>query len=149
MSTVVTFGEIMLRLSTPGFQRFTQAQSFELPGRGSLEWTEFFKSLSRMGRNQKKQLEVLDLIHDAQDEIFPPRLTIRAPAWAPAPDADVELFGPLVGMMRARLRKDGELREKLVRQAMQRKAATNEHKLFVLRTLALLLTFAALNSAPG
>ena len=39
--------------------------------------------------NQKKQLEVLDLIHDAQDEIFPPRLTIRAPASAPAPDADV------------------------------------------------------------
>ncbi len=29
MSTVVTFGEIMLRLSTPGFMRFTQAQSFD------------------------------------------------------------------------------------------------------------------------
>ena len=29
MSTVVTFGEIMLRLSTPGFTRFTQAQSFD------------------------------------------------------------------------------------------------------------------------
>ena len=29
MATVVTFGEIMLRLSTPGFQRFVQAQSFD------------------------------------------------------------------------------------------------------------------------
>ncbi len=29
MPTVVTFGEIMLRLSTPGFQRFTQATAFE------------------------------------------------------------------------------------------------------------------------
>lgn len=29
MATVVTFGEIMLRLSTPGFSRFTQAQSFD------------------------------------------------------------------------------------------------------------------------
>ena len=29
MSTVVTFGEIMLRLSTPGFTRFTQAQSYD------------------------------------------------------------------------------------------------------------------------
>ena len=29
MSTVVTFGEVMLRLSTPGFARFTQAQSFD------------------------------------------------------------------------------------------------------------------------
>lgn len=29
MATIVTFGEIMLRLSTPGFQRFTQAQSFD------------------------------------------------------------------------------------------------------------------------
>ena len=28
MATVVTFGEIMLRLSTPGFQRFTQVTSF-------------------------------------------------------------------------------------------------------------------------
>ena len=26
---VVTFGEIMLRLAPPGFQRFTQARSFE------------------------------------------------------------------------------------------------------------------------
>lgn len=30
MSKVVTFGEIMLRLSTPGFQRFIQARSFDL-----------------------------------------------------------------------------------------------------------------------
>ena len=29
MATVVTFGEIMLRLATPGFQRFTQSDSFE------------------------------------------------------------------------------------------------------------------------
>ena len=29
MKKIVTFGEIMLRLATPGFQRFTQAQSFE------------------------------------------------------------------------------------------------------------------------
>ena len=29
MATVVTFGEIMLRLSTPGFTRFTQAQRFD------------------------------------------------------------------------------------------------------------------------
>ncbi|MFW5922972.1 MAG: PfkB family carbohydrate kinase [Planctomycetota bacterium] len=29
MSTAVTFGEIMLRLSTPGFARFTQATSFD------------------------------------------------------------------------------------------------------------------------
>ena len=29
MPTVVTFGEIMLRLSTPGFQRFTQASTFD------------------------------------------------------------------------------------------------------------------------
>jgi 2-dehydro-3-deoxygluconokinase len=29
MSKVVTFGEIMLRLATPGFQRFTQARSLE------------------------------------------------------------------------------------------------------------------------
>ena len=26
---IVTFGEIMLRLSPPGFQRFTQARSFD------------------------------------------------------------------------------------------------------------------------
>ncbi|MDP6359526.1 MAG: sugar kinase [Planctomycetota bacterium] len=30
MSRVVTFGEIMLRLSPPGFQRFVQAQSFDV-----------------------------------------------------------------------------------------------------------------------
>ncbi len=30
MSTVVTLGEIMLRLSTPGFQRFVQAQQFDV-----------------------------------------------------------------------------------------------------------------------
>lgn len=30
MKTVVTFGEIMLRLAPPGFQRFTQARSFEV-----------------------------------------------------------------------------------------------------------------------
>ena len=30
MSTVVTFGEIMLRLSTPGFQRFVQARQFDV-----------------------------------------------------------------------------------------------------------------------
>ena len=29
MKKVITFGEIMLRLATPGYQRFTQAQSFE------------------------------------------------------------------------------------------------------------------------
>ena len=29
MNKIVTFGEIMLRLATPGFQRFTQANSFE------------------------------------------------------------------------------------------------------------------------
>ncbi|MGQ9698416.1 MAG: PfkB family carbohydrate kinase, partial [Armatimonadota bacterium] len=29
MKTVVTFGEIMLRLSPPGFQRITQARSFD------------------------------------------------------------------------------------------------------------------------
>lgn len=29
MKKIVTFGEIMLRLATPGFQRFTQAQSFD------------------------------------------------------------------------------------------------------------------------
>jgi 2-dehydro-3-deoxygluconokinase len=27
---VVTFGEIMLRLAPPGFQRFTQARSFDV-----------------------------------------------------------------------------------------------------------------------
>jgi 2-dehydro-3-deoxygluconokinase len=30
MNKVVTFGEIMLRLSTPGFERFTQARQFEI-----------------------------------------------------------------------------------------------------------------------
>ena len=30
MATVVTFGEIMLRLSTPGFQRFVQARQFDV-----------------------------------------------------------------------------------------------------------------------
>jgi 2-dehydro-3-deoxygluconokinase len=30
MAKVVTFGEIMLRLSPPGFQRFTQSESFDL-----------------------------------------------------------------------------------------------------------------------
>ncbi|MEM6326623.1 MAG: sugar kinase, partial [Bacteroidota bacterium] len=30
MPTVVTFGEIMLRLSTPGFSRFRQARTFDL-----------------------------------------------------------------------------------------------------------------------
>ncbi len=30
MSRIVTFGEIMLRLATPGYQRFTQARSLEL-----------------------------------------------------------------------------------------------------------------------
>jgi sugar/nucleoside kinase (ribokinase family) len=29
MKKIVTFGEIMLRLAPPGFQRFTQARSFE------------------------------------------------------------------------------------------------------------------------
>src|SRR5512139_3932102 len=29
MNKIVTFGEIMLRLAPPGFQRFTQARSFE------------------------------------------------------------------------------------------------------------------------
>ena len=29
MSTVVTFGEIMLRLSTPGFSRFLQTDTFD------------------------------------------------------------------------------------------------------------------------
>src|SRR5690625_6567912 len=29
MKKIVTFGEIMLRLSTPGFQRFTQAVQFD------------------------------------------------------------------------------------------------------------------------
>lgn len=28
--TIVTFGEIMLRLSPPGFQRFIQARSFDI-----------------------------------------------------------------------------------------------------------------------
>ena len=30
MKRVITFGEIMLRLSPPGFQRFTQARSFDV-----------------------------------------------------------------------------------------------------------------------
>lgn len=30
MKTIVTFGEIMMRLSPPGFQRFTQARSFDV-----------------------------------------------------------------------------------------------------------------------
>jgi 2-dehydro-3-deoxygluconokinase len=30
MAKVVTFGEIMLRLAPPGFQRFTQARTFEV-----------------------------------------------------------------------------------------------------------------------
>ncbi len=30
MGKIVTFGEIMMRLATPGFQRFTQARSFEV-----------------------------------------------------------------------------------------------------------------------
>jgi 2-dehydro-3-deoxygluconokinase len=30
MKNVVTFGEIMLRLSPPGFQRFVQARSFDV-----------------------------------------------------------------------------------------------------------------------
>ncbi|MDP3444427.1 MAG: sugar kinase, partial [Ignavibacteria bacterium] len=30
MKKVVTFGEIMLRLSTPGFERFVQSQSFDV-----------------------------------------------------------------------------------------------------------------------
>ncbi|MGC8835037.1 MAG: PfkB family carbohydrate kinase, partial [Armatimonadota bacterium] len=30
MSKVVTFGEIMMRLSPPGFQRFVQARSFDV-----------------------------------------------------------------------------------------------------------------------
>mgnify|MGYP002035105006 CR=1 FL=1 len=30
MATIVTFGEIMLRLSTPGFQRFVQARQFDV-----------------------------------------------------------------------------------------------------------------------
>ena len=29
MTKVVTFGEIMLRLAPPGFERFTQARTFE------------------------------------------------------------------------------------------------------------------------
>ena len=29
MKKIVTFGEIMLRLATPGFERFAQARSFE------------------------------------------------------------------------------------------------------------------------
>jgi len=35
MKTVVTFGEIMMRLSPPGFQRFVQADSFEVTFGGS------------------------------------------------------------------------------------------------------------------
>ena len=30
MNTVVTFGEIILRLSPPGFLRFSQANSFDM-----------------------------------------------------------------------------------------------------------------------
>ena len=30
MKRVITFGEIMLRLSPPGFQRFAQAKSFDV-----------------------------------------------------------------------------------------------------------------------
>ena len=30
MAKVITMGEIMLRLSTPGFQRFIQADSFDV-----------------------------------------------------------------------------------------------------------------------
>ena len=30
MKRVITFGEIMLRLSPPGFQRFAQARSFDV-----------------------------------------------------------------------------------------------------------------------
>lgn len=29
MAKVVTFGEVMLRLATPGYQRFSQAHTFE------------------------------------------------------------------------------------------------------------------------
>jgi 2-dehydro-3-deoxygluconokinase len=29
MPKIVTFGEILLRLSTPGFQKITQAESFD------------------------------------------------------------------------------------------------------------------------
>ncbi len=35
MKKVVTFGEIMLRLSPPGFQRFSQANSFDIIYGGS------------------------------------------------------------------------------------------------------------------
>lgn len=30
MAKIVTFGEIMLRLSPPGYQRFVQAESFDV-----------------------------------------------------------------------------------------------------------------------
>ena len=30
MAKVVTFGEVMLRLSTPGYQRFSQARQFDI-----------------------------------------------------------------------------------------------------------------------
>ena len=39
MAKVITFGEIMLRLSTPGYLRFSQAKQFEATfGGGEAMW---------------------------------------------------------------------------------------------------------------
>lgn len=84
----------------------------------------------------RKQLDVLELIGKAQEEIFPRRITVKAPHWAPAPDETHELFGPLVGMMQDRLHADTALRKKLYHHAMLRKAAAAERNLLIVRRMA-------------
>lgn len=57
-NTVVTFGEIMLRLSTPGFQRFVQVNSFDATYGGGE--ANVAASLSNYGINSKYVTKVSD-----------------------------------------------------------------------------------------
>eukprot|EP00316_Scyphosphaera_apsteinii_P013478 CAMPEP_0119328348 /NCGR_PEP_ID=MMETSP1333-20130426/73107_1 /TAXON_ID=418940 /ORGANISM="Scyphosphaera apsteinii, Strain RCC1455" /LENGTH=206 /DNA_ID=CAMNT_0007337171 /DNA_START=51 /DNA_END=667 /DNA_ORIENTATION=- len=95
-------------------------------------------SLQAVTNDVRKQLDILDLIHESQEEIFPQSINIRPPPWAPVPRIEHtrELFGPLVNMVKTRLQSDAALCTKLVVHAMQRKAATMEAKLLTVQRLA-------------
>ncbi len=53
MSKVVTFGEVMLRLTTPGYERFGQARSFNLTFGGAEK-----VSLNFLSNVDRKQIDL-------------------------------------------------------------------------------------------
>ena len=68
-------------------------------------------------------IDVLKLIVAEEDEIFPRYLELKSPPWVDKtvePDKTIELFGPLVQMMKEMVHSNEEVRHKLVRQAHSR-----------------------------